>query len=346
MLDKLRIAKYRFTLEALEELHLPRYKGSTLRGGFGHVFKRTVCFQEEVKRCADCLLKANCPYAYIFETAPPQDAEVLRTYSHVPLPFVIEPPLDTRTVYEPGEALDFGLVLVGRAINYLPYFIVVFKELGRVGLGRGRGKYTLREVAAVQPLDGVEEIIYSAADEMICDRDLSVGYAEVEARARGLPDAKLTARFLTPTRLKHGGRLAKEGPPFHVLIRAILRRVSSLSYFHCGERWETDYRGIIEAAKGVRLAEAGTGWVDWERYSRRQQQRMNLGGLVGQATYEGDASTGLSTGASTGLRTGLRPFLPLLVLGELVHVGKACVFGNGWYELELEGRGRGGGRGS
>jgi len=96
----------------------------------------------------------------------------------------------------------------------------------------------------------------------------------------------------------------------------------------------------------VRLAEARTGWVDWERYSRRQRQRMNLGGLVGQATYEGDASTGLSTGASTELSTGLRPFLPLLVLGELVHVGKACVFGNGWYELELEGRGRGGGRGS
>jgi len=356
MLDKLRIAKYHFTLEAVERLGLPRYKGSTLRGGFGAVFKRTVCFQKQVKSCADCLLKANCPYAYIFETAPPPDAEVLRTYSDVPLPFVIEPPLDTKTVYEPGESLDFGLVLVGRAINYLPYFIVVFQELGKAGLGQGRGKYALREVAAVQPLGGFEETIYSADDGVVCERDLSVGWEEIEAQAsnvkreasnvkretsnvkreasnvkRETSDVKretsnfqLTVNFLTPTRMKHEGRFV-DRPEFHVLVRNILRRVSSLYYFHCGERWETDYRGIIEAARGVRLAEARTGWVDWERYSRRQQQRMNLGGLVGQATYEGDASAELSTG--------LEPFLPLLVLGQLVHVGKACVFGNGWYEL-------------
>ena len=343
MLDKLRIAKYRFTLQAVERLGLPRYKGSTLRGGFGAVFKRTVCFQKKVKSCADCLLKANCPYAYIFETAPPQDAEVLRTYSDVPLPFVIEPPLDTKTVYEPGETLDFGLVLVGRAINYLPYFIVVFQELGRVGLGRGRGKYVLREVAAVQPLDGVGEIIYSAANEMVRERDLSVGWEEIKAQSSKLkaqsptlrlasgqasnlqpfdqaqgkpPISKLTVNSLTPTRMKHKGQYV-ERPEFHVLVRNVLRRVSSLYYFHCGEKWETDYRGIIEAATGVRLVEARTGWVDWERYSRRQQQRMNLGGLVGKATYEGE----------------LDPFLPLLVLGQLVHVGKACVFGNGWYEL-------------
>ncbi|MFQ5814235.1 MAG: CRISPR system precrRNA processing endoribonuclease RAMP protein Cas6 [Anaerolineae bacterium] len=341
MLERLRIAKYRFRLEAVETLGLPRYKGSTLRGGFGAVFKRTVCFQKKVKSCADCLLRENCPYAYIFETSPPPDAEVLRTYSDVPLPFVIEPPLDTRTVYEPGESLDFGLVLVGRAINYLPYFIVVFRELGRVGLGRGRGKYTLREVAAVQPLDGAEETIYSAADEMVCERDLSVGWEEIEAQSskfkarsskfkarssklkaqssnvkRETSEGRVTVNFLTPTRMKHKGKYV-ERPEFHVLIRNILRRVSSLYYFHCGERWETDYRGIIEAAKGVRLAEVGTGWVDWERYSRRQRQRMNLGGLVGQATYEGELGT----------------FLPLLVLGELVHVGKGTVFGNGWYEV-------------
>ena len=318
MLDAFRMAKYRFTLEALEELLLPPYKGSTLRGGFGHVFKRTVCFQKNVQTCDTCLLRNHCPYGYLFETSPPPDTEVLRSYSDVPLPFVIEPPLDRRTRYPPGDLLDFGLVLVGRAINYLPYFIVVFQELGKVGLGWGRGKYALREVVAVHPLDGAEETIYSAADGVVCDRDLSVGWEEIKAQGSKLnvqpPASKVTVNFLTPTRIKHQGEYV-ERPEFHVLIRAILRRVSSLSYFHCGERWEADYRGMIEAARGVRLAEARTGWVDWERYSRRQGQRMNLGGFVGQATYEGV----------------LEPFLPLLVLGQLVHVGKACVFGNGWY---------------
>jgi hypothetical protein len=33
-------------------------------------------------------------------------------------------------------ALEFGLVLIGRAIDHLPYFLFSFEQLGRMGLGR------------------------------------------------------------------------------------------------------------------------------------------------------------------------------------------------------------------
>ena len=317
MLDQLRIASYRFTLEARDGLHLPPYKGSTLRGGFGHTFKRVVCFQREVKTCEGCLLRENCPYAYIFDTSPPSDAQVLRTHSDVPLPFVIEPDTtDRRTTYQPGDTLNFDLVLVGKAINYLPYFIVVFRELGNRGLGRGRGKYSLHEVGAVQPLSGVQERIYSATDEMVCHSQLEVSFQDIERRAEEMPGDKVTLRFLTPTRIKHEGRFISQ-PPFHVIVRNVLRRVSSLYYFHCGEQWEFDYRGTIERAKGIRSAELNTRWVDWERYSGRQNAKLKMGGFVGEAVYEGD----------------LTEFRPLLLLGQLVHIGKACVFGNGQYRL-------------
>jgi hypothetical protein len=103
-----------------------------------------------------------------------------------------------------------------------------------------------------------------------------------------------------------------------VLVKALLGRVSSLSYFHCGQRWEVDFRGLIDrAADRVRTAEVGSGWADWSRFSGRQQQRVEMGGLAGQVTYEGD----------------LRDYLPLLALGELVHVGKGTVFGNGKYRI-------------
>ena len=40
MLSRFRVARYRFILRALEDTHLPKYKGGTLRGGFGNnVFK-------------------------------------------------------------------------------------------------------------------------------------------------------------------------------------------------------------------------------------------------------------------------------------------------------------------
>ena len=315
MLEKLKIAKYRFTLHAIERLELPTYKGSTLRGGFGSAFKRMACSLKG-QVCSTCLLKETCAYSYIFETPVPADAEVLRTYRDVPRPFVIEPPLDTKTTYEPGEALDFCLILVGKAINYLPYFIITFKELGNIGIGRGRRKFTLQEISALNPLGHSEAVIYSSVDEAVYNEDLSVGFLEIQEAAGKMPSERITVRFLTPTRLKHRGEYTVR-PEFHVLIRNILRRVSSLYYFHCGERWDYDYQGTIERAKGVELARAETEWVDWERYSRRQEYRMKLGGLMGEVSYEGE----------------LAPFMPLLLLGELVHVGKACVFGHGRYEI-------------
>ncbi|MGE5586784.1 MAG: CRISPR system precrRNA processing endoribonuclease RAMP protein Cas6, partial [Clostridia bacterium] len=99
--------------------------------------------------------------------------------------------------------------------------------------------------------------------------------------------------------------------------RSLLRRTSSLLYFHHGTRLDMDFRGFISEAETVRLAAHNTTWVDWERYSSRQDSRMKLGGLVGAATYE------FSHARLAGF------FLPWLVLGEYVHVGKGCTFGLG-----------------
>ena len=93
MLQKFRVAKYEVVIEAGKKgLNLPPYKGSTLRGGFGGAFQKIVCSQRD-KNCKVCLLQAQCPYSYIFETSPPSGAEALRNYESVPRPFVLEPPL-------------------------------------------------------------------------------------------------------------------------------------------------------------------------------------------------------------------------------------------------------------
>jgi len=100
----------------------------------------------------------------------------------------------------------------------------------------------------------------------------------------------------------------------------LLGRISSLSYFHCGQRLEVDFRGLIDQAAAVQIATAETHWEDWERFSTRQKKRIAMGGLVGRVTYQGD----------------LGPYLPLLSAGEFIHVGKGNVFGNGQYRLVKE----------
>lgn len=311
----LTFAVFRFTLETQEALRLPRYKGSTLRGGLGYVFKRSVCAQPERKRCDGCLLLENCAYAYLFETHPPSDAEALSTHRAIPRPFVIEPPLDRRTRIPAGERFSFRLVLIGRAIQHLAYFLVAARELGSTGLGSNRGQYVLRQVVSADPLTGEEELVYDG--ESLLGTGLVVTAEQVKGWAERFRTDRLAVQFITPARLKHQGDYARDALEFHVLFRALLRRLSALAHFHCGERWETDYPGWVARSERIEVASANLRWGKWERYSRRQGRRIDMGGVVGSATYIGE----------------LASFLPLLALGQWIHVGKATVFGNGLYRM-------------
>ncbi len=64
----------------------------------------------------------------------------MRKYTYAPHPFVLTPPLDGRSRYSENEEITLELVLVGRAINWLAYFICTLEELGRRGIGRARSQ--------------------------------------------------------------------------------------------------------------------------------------------------------------------------------------------------------------
>lgn len=310
------MVKFCFVIRALQTIYLPAYKGSTFRGGFGHAFKRTVCTVRNAT-CETCLLQSRCIYSYIFETPPPENAEILSNYQRAPHPFVIEPPFDTKRTYTAGDTLTFGLILLGRAAEYLPYFIYTFEELGRMGIGKGKGRYELLEVIC----EG--DKIYSSEDRSLkpvkhnspfIPSYLKSGKEALSPLCKGGPRG-VTLNFLTPTRIVMNNDLVVE-PEFHQIIRPLLRRISTISYFHYGERLDLDFKGIIERAGKVKVKERNTRWHDWERYSARQDTRMKMGGFVGRVTFEGE----------------LGEFMPFIEIGERIHVGKGTSFGLGKYE--------------
>lgn len=318
MFTDFRVARYEVVLEVGPKgLLLPPYKGSTLRGGFGHVFRRICCSQTEAV-CSQCMLAQACAYGQIFEPSPPASSAVLKNLSDIPRPFVIEPPLETKTQYMLGEQLRFGLVLIGQAIQYLPYFVLTFKELGNIGLGKGRLPFVLAEFRAVMA-DGRVVPVYNRETNMVTPVNTGVTLGELTA-GKTFAASELWLNFITMTRLKYDHSLVTT-VPFHVLIRNLLRRVSTLYYFFHGYRQEdVDYRQLIAQAEMVDTIRASLRLVDWERYSHRQETKMNMGGLVGEIVYAGD----------------IAPFWPLLKLGEVIHVGKGCVFGLGKYEVKNE----------
>jgi len=305
---------FTFTIEAIDELDLPYFKGSTFRGGFGNVFKRVVCVFKN-KDCKDCMLKSSCIYAYIFETAPGSDASILNMnkYEKIPHPFIIEPPLETKKIYEKGERINFNLVLIGRANDYMPYFVYAFDELGKIGIGKGRKPYKLLFVYADN------ELIYDTENKAIRNvppKKISLDGLNDFENAR--EETELNIQFVTPVRIKYNRAFSSE-LPFHVLIRNLLRRVLLLYFFHCEKTIPPyDHKIIIQEAEKIITINSNLKWWDWERYSNRQKTKMFMGGVVGDITYRGK----------------LKPFSPLLKVGEIIHIGKGTGFGLGKYKIK------------
>ena len=115
---RLPLLRARMTLRLLEDTDLPEHKGAMLRGGFGYAFQRASCPEGCWGRSDACAAVTLCPYRWVFETPRPPGVEPLHDLQDIPRPFVIEPPADGRTRYAAGDALEFGLVLIGRGIDY------------------------------------------------------------------------------------------------------------------------------------------------------------------------------------------------------------------------------------
>lgn len=314
--EKFRFAKFRFRLRAEEKIYLPRYKGSALRGGFGNVFKKTVCISRD-RKCEGCMLREKCVYSYIFETPLPQGLTNSSKFKlpYLPHPFILEPPLTYKPYYSPGEEISFNLILVCRCVDYLPYFVFVFEELGKNGIGRGRGKY---ELMGVDDEEGKRIYESGKLSGKYTAKSFQDIIDESDLRARENYQ-KISISFVTPTRVILKGRLTTE-LEFKPFITNLLRRISWLSQFHCDEELEFDYKYLISRAETIKTTERDFKWYDWERYSSKQDIRMKLGGFVGNVTFEGD----------------LKEFIPFVKLGEYIHIGKNTSFGLGKYKIVEE----------
>lgn len=289
-----RLAPFKFILSS--DVTLTPYSGFTLRGGFGYVFKRIVCVAKD-KTCGKCILKEKCVYSYLFESPAPGE----KRYPYVPHPFIIEPPLE--------RSSGFNLVLIGKAIDYLPYFIYTFEELGTRGIGKERKKFSIRQVNNYSG-----RVIYKGKEKILHREIKEIKVNDIKS-IRGI--SAIQINFLTPTRIKYKGKLTKD-ITFEIIIRNLLRRISLLSFYHCDEKWDMDFNCIIKKAREIELVSSNLGWWEQERYSTRQKMRMKLGGFIGRVEFKG----------------ALAQFMPYLKLGEYIHIGKATAFGLGKYKIK------------
>jgi hypothetical protein len=311
-----------FTTEVVTPLELDQHSGSALRGNLFQSIWERFCTNKTSPSCADCLLHTICPVSAL--VAPLREENPRGR--DIPRPYIILPPLSEMRRYEPGETLLFGVTLFGSIIQLLPYLMLSANALEGAGLGRKlpehgglRGRFRIKHIETYNPLSGVRQCLYEKGKPLVDVPTLPVSATDVQGSASQLSAKRITLTFLTPTRVVEKEHLLRRAM-FAPLIHRLLERLTALEEAYGGgasmtieEQWH-----LVELAEQVHCVEDATTWEELGSYSNRLKRLTPIAGLLGHATFSGN----------------LAPFRELLLWGELIHIGKSCVKGNGWYRAE------------
>ncbi len=291
---------------------LPFYKGSMLRGQFGRAFKKVSCVNPSGV-CEGCDVAGNCGYWKVFESPVPQESGRMVKYTAIPHPFIIRPLDEGRTEFVPETNLEFELTLFGeQTIGWLPYLVRAFEMMGQSGLGESHLPAVLEEVRTVGQTKPEGCVVFSKAKGLVdVPRPdfLSLNGEESKNKI-------LTLNFHTPVRIQRNGKILSQFD-FRTFFSTLLRRFTNMAYFQAGLEVQEDFRTLLASADDVHTEACSLRRFAWRRYSYRQEQGMDLDGMVGSISFADVPDD----------------FLPLIRFGEILHVGKNTAFGCGKYLL-------------
>jgi CRISPR-associated endoribonuclease Cas6 len=224
-------------------------------------------------------------YARLFQ---PRSEDGPSGLADPPRPFVFRARhLDGVTVPAGGD-FEFGVNLFTLDPEARESLVRAFEHAGREGFGTRRGKADLRGAEAAG------------------------GIVSLDLTASEPPPGRIRVRFLTPTELKHEGRVV-ERPDFAILFARVRDRISTLRALYGSGPLEIDFQGRGQRAAAVRLLRCELRRGELERRSSRTGQSHSIGGFTGFAEYEGEFAE----------------FLPYLEAARWTGVGRQAVWGKG-----------------
>ena len=307
----------RFVCEATTPLKLDGYRaGTNLRGAMGIVMQRAYCAGDR----NDPAHASTCPVCWLL-AANEKPGQERRGYTLTP-PLRKDVACNVSTEYQTGDRFEFGLTLFGDTLRLLPYFILTVPEMGRVGVGAGRGKFDLKQVWAFDPLTQQRECLLAEGENMVHTPTLATSDVEHHAQQMAQTmNGALSIQFLTPMRLIFNEQLLK-APDFAVFFARLLKRLDELNE-QFGDKRRRPFEEVTALhalANQVRLIESDARWIDVWSGSSRTGDRTPIGGFIGRATYSAPHDV-------------WRTLLPHLLWGQLAQVGKDTVKGNGVFEI-------------
>lgn len=293
------------------ETRLPEFKGSMIRGALGHALKQTVCAVRK-KECAQCLLRSNCIYARVFEVKTNPDSN--SRHVHLPHPYVLNFKDDQQQHFDAGGSFQITLLLFGTMIEAFPYFVYAFERMGEQGVGK-KDEQGQRNTFSLKSIRCQDQTIYSAEHpelpSILPQRTLQWTVLEH-------PVQRIRLTLETPLRVKNKGAFVRE-LSFLILLRTLIRRIQMLWNAFSSETPPFEEQELLQQAHEVHIAENSLFWKKQLRYSSRQNNLQRMDGLQGSIVFSGR----------------LTPFIPLLQMAQVLHLGKETSFGLGKINIQI-----------
>ncbi len=300
---QVRYVKLHFGLQVTEDTRLPVNKVSAIRGGIGEMLLRANCIRD--RQCDRCDFESECIVRRTLYSRFDQKPDFVTTGDSVGYVLECE---NYNEDFQEGDVLEFHLILFGKTIVYFSQFLQAVCQLGMAGIGKAHARYA---VVSVQNTTGKE--ILRGSEIFMEHYRVRTLWDYVAYRQRGLtgqgPLNRI--RFHTPVTLKYQGKM-QQSLSLEAMIPALCRRIYMLDCFEgmsCEQlRWDGAWPKVRkEHSRPVSVC----------RYSSTQDQKMPLRGIKGELHLEEIP----------------KELIPLLLAGEVTHMGKNTSFGFGRYRL-------------
>lgn len=290
------------TYQVVTPFRLAAHPGSMWRGVIGRLLRREGCARPRV--CQEsCQSPAECLYRKLFDppVPVPPPHHFLRGEREAPPPLLPLFGWNGSEQLKVGDSLRIGLRCLGALPSvHQAALRNVLAALPTARLGRDAGQVALVLVSEPQQ----DERSASVRDCLKQPQD----------------SFSVRMQLVTPLWIEQQGRLLQQ-LDFPRVFTDMMRRLTKLCALYGTHDPDDDihFSALRTLASQVRVLTSRLTPLHWERHSRESDTRHLLHGHLGELTLHGP----------------LAPFLPLLRLGELAHLGKATSFGLGRMQVHV-----------
>ncbi|MEH6626605.1 MAG: CRISPR system precrRNA processing endoribonuclease RAMP protein Cas6 [Motiliproteus sp.] len=310
--SSLALAVYSFQFKCLSSGDFPEEIGAAWRGALGRNLRRIVCTTPDLD-CAECLFRKRCAYSLCFEPSLSARASGALANQNAAPPFVLFLPHQARKL-RTDDAFTLELTLIGKNAHLLPAIVRALENVNVGITSKGTAQLQLQQVGLLTKASIADvQVIWQKGQWFD-----SPHYTLMQCPSSLFRTKSIGVRFLSPVRIKHKGQIIKKDLSAEIFIVNLLRRLSVLSELWMQQELALDGSQVKHFTKGVINKSQQLQYWAGSRYSAAQQRKIPMSGLLGELILDTHK---------------IHNLLPLLWLGQWLHVGKGCSIGQGRYEL-------------